>query len=105
MNPGNLKHRITFQQFSEIENELGDVVKEWLDYKTVRAMIKTVQGREYFSASSTQNENTIRFIIRYTNGIHPDMRINFRGRYFEIESVINDDEMNKTLTIMGKEAV
>jgi SPP1 family predicted phage head-tail adaptor len=105
MNPGLFKHRITIQNSIEIENENGDYVKEWSDYKNVWAMIKTVQGREYLAAAATQNENTSRFITRYTSGIHPDMRILFNGRIFEIKSVINDDELNITLTIMGKEVV
>lgn len=105
MNPGQFKHPITFQIGNIVENELGDSVTTWTEFKRAWAMVKTVQGREYFSAAATQNENTIRFIIRYTEGIHSDMRILFKNRIFKIESVLNDDELNKTLTIMCKEDV
>jgi SPP1 family predicted phage head-tail adaptor len=105
MNPALFRHRITFQEFSETTNENGFPVQGWTDVKTVWAMIKTLQGREYYEAATTQNENTVRFVIRYTSGINPDMRIKYKERTFEILSVINDDELNKTLTIMAKEVM
>ncbi|WP_031405272.1 phage head closure protein [Geobacillus vulcani] len=105
MNPGLFRHRITFQSFSETTNENGFPVQDWTDVKTVWAMIKTLQGREYYQAATTQNENTIRFVIRYATGINPDMRIKYKGRMFEILSVINDDERNVTMTIVAKEVM
>ncbi|WP_026078454.1 phage head closure protein [Saccharococcus caldoxylosilyticus] len=109
MNPGLFRHRITFQQYDEnATNENGFPLEEdqrWQDVKTVWAMIKTLQGREYYEAATTQNENTVRFVIRYTSGINPDMRIKYKDRKFEILSVINDDEQNITLTIIAKEVV
>jgi SPP1 family predicted phage head-tail adaptor len=109
MNPGLFRHRITFQQYNEsATNENGFSLEEsqrWQDVKTVWAMVKTLQGREYYQAAATQNENTVRFVVRYTAGITPDMRILYKDRVFDIVSVINDDEMNKTLTIIAKEVV
>jgi SPP1 family predicted phage head-tail adaptor len=105
MNPGLFRHRVTFQSFVETTNENGFPVQDWTDVKTVWAMIKTVSGREYYEAAATQNENTVRFVIRYTTGINPDMRIKYKDRTFEILSVINDDERNITLTIIAKEVV
>ncbi len=87
----------------EDQNENGYPVDEPTVFKKVGAMIKTMQGREYIQAATTNNENTSRFVIRYTKGLHEDMRIRFRGRIFEIESIINDDEENVTLTIIVKE--
>jgi len=103
MNPGLMRHRITFQQYVSTEDELGQQIGQWTDFWTCWAMIKTIQGREYFAAGAERNEGTIRFIIRYTPGIDPAMRIVYKGRIFDIESVINDDERNETLTIIATE--
>jgi SPP1 family predicted phage head-tail adaptor len=106
MTKGLFKHRILFQEAVESDNEIGDVVKTWQDVKSAWAMIKTVQGREFIQAASVQGERTVRFVIRYTKGITNDMRIIHNGRVFEITAPpINDDELNKTLTIIGKEVV
>ena len=106
MNPGKLKHRIAFQQANITKDELKQQIEEWQDYKTVYSMIKTVKGTEYYEAAHVNAEKTYRFIIRYISGITSDMRINYKGRIFDItEPPINDDEANKTLTIMAKERV
>ncbi len=102
MNPGLFKQRITIQSSIESTDGLGQITQEWQDVHHLWAMIKTVQGREYFAAAATQNENTTRFVVRYTTGISPDMRIQYKDRLYDIESVINDDEANKTLTIVAK---
>jgi len=62
-------------------------------------------GHEYFAAASVQAERTYRFIIRYTPGINETMKIDFQGRQFDIQSVLNDDEGKKTLTIIATERV
>jgi SPP1 family predicted phage head-tail adaptor len=106
MNPGLFRHRITFQSFSETTNENGFPVQDWTDIKTVWAMKKTLQGREYYQAAATQNENTVRWVIRYTKGLTPDMRIiDQNGQVYEIVSIINDDGRNTTLTIIAKEVM
>ncbi|HHY72699.1 MAG TPA: phage head closure protein [Bacillus bacterium] len=105
LSSGEFRHRIIFQKLDETENTMGDVVSEWVEYKKAWAKIVTVKGREFFAAAAVQNENTVRFIIRYAEEIHTDMRIIYNNRTFEIISVLNDDELNKTLTIMCKEGV
>ncbi len=98
-----MNHRITFLKSEDYKDELGQWIEEWVDFKKVWCAVKTVKGQEYFAAASTRSENTYRFIIRHTNEISTHMKINFNGRMFEIESVLNDDEANKTITIIAKE--
>lgn len=104
---GKFNHRLIFQKLSEEEkvDEKGYPIENWISFQYAWAMIKTLQGREYYQAATTQNENTLRFVIRYTNNLHPDMRILYKDRIFNIESIINDDEANRTLTIIVKEAI
>ncbi|MEK5390209.1 phage head closure protein [Margalitia sp. FSL K6-0131] len=105
-NSGSFRHRITFLKPETIEDELGQKETEWVEYKKAWAMIKTVKGSEYISSGSEQATIISRFIIHYTEGITVIMRIDFNGRIFDIiEPPINDDEANKTLTILAKERV
>lgn len=107
VNNGNLRNRITIQQFVSVEDELGQEVDgEWHDYKKIWADVKTMQGREYLAAAANQAENTSRFIIRYTPGITNEMRLIYDGRVYDIvEPPINDNELGETLTIIAKEKV
>ncbi|MBP3038066.1 phage head closure protein [Bacillaceae bacterium Marseille-Q3522] len=110
MNPANFRHRITFQQriSPEEKTENRFPVKGWQDVVAVWAMNKTVNGREYSQAATTQNERTVRWIIRYRTGLSEDMRIVFQDgeitRFFEIDAILSDDERKKTLTVVCKEA-
>jgi SPP1 family predicted phage head-tail adaptor len=69
-------------------------------------MIKTIKGREYYQAASVQAENEMRFVVRYSKSLEQvdnKYRIKYKGRYFDIQSIMNDDELNKTFTIIVKE--
>lgn len=106
MNPAQFRHRITFQTYESTENTMGDAVSAWVNHSTRWAMIKTVQGKEFVQATSLRGESTVRFVIRYVTGITNTMQILYDGRVFEIIAPpINDDELNKTLTIMTKEVI
>ncbi|ALY08068.1 putative head-tail adaptor [Bacillus phage vB_BhaS-171] len=105
-NTGQFRNRISIQQLTETENQMGDTVTGWEEFKNVWAMIKTVRGKEIMQAGAIQGELTVRFVTHYTPGITNDMRIIYDGRTFEITAPpINDDELNKTLTIMAREVV
>lgn len=103
MNAGDFDKVIEFQIKGEVQDEQGYPVPGWVTFKKVGAMVRTWQGREYIQAATTNNENTSRFVIRYTIGLHEDMRVLFRGRIFDILSIVNDNEENKTLTVVVKE--
>lgn len=113
MNSGLFRHRITIQKYDAYAtNENGFPRPEeerYSDVKSVWAMVKTLSDRgsayEFYEAATTHAKNTNSFVIRYTPGITSDMRIKYNGRYFEILSVINDGELNKTLTIVGRELI
>lgn len=113
MNSGLFRHYITFQQYDpEATNENGFPLPEdqrYVDVKSVWAMIKTLSDRgssyEFYEASTTHAKNTCSFVVRFTAGIDSDMRIKYKNRYFEILSDINDNEADKTLTIVGREII
>lgn len=103
---GEFRNRIIFQKFVSGTDQDGFPVDEWQDIKSVWAMIRTLQGREYFAAASIQAENTTRFVIHYMTGIDNTMRIKYGDRLFEIVAPpINDDEKNITMTIIAKEVI
>lgn len=105
-NSGSFRNKIVI--FSEVDGEDKDgfpITNARREICIVWCAIKTVRGTEYVSAAATQNENIYRFIIRYRPGIDARMKIDFKGRIFDIQSVLNDDELHNTLTIVAKERV
>ncbi|PGW62841.1 head-tail adaptor protein [Bacillus cereus] len=115
LNTGDCRNRIIIEQ-PEVIIEQPEVIKDelnqevetgnWQEVKKAWAMIKTVKGSEYIEASASQSTRIYRFVIPYTTGVTELMRINMKGRIFDIiEPPMNDDEMYQTLTIIAKEHV
>lgn len=97
----NFKHRI------EIVEERPNPGPEPGTVETVIARpwaaIKTLKGTEYNTATIAGNVGKTRFIIRYMKGLKPHtMKLRYRGITYDIESLTNDDEENRTITIIGK---
>lgn len=96
----NFKHRIEIVELKPNEGpEPGE--SEGL-FSKVWADIRTMKGYEYDSATMAGNVGKSRFIIRYMKGIKPTMKVKHKELTYEIESMTNDDEDNRTITIIAK---
>lgn len=103
---GMFRNRIEIVHTSIVEDDLGNQIESEETYKMAWAMIKTLKGSEYLKAAAVQATKIYRFVIHYTPGITNDMKVLFDGRIFDIiEPPTNDDEMDRTLTIIAKERV
>jgi SPP1 family predicted phage head-tail adaptor len=105
MNPGDLRHRITLQKLTTTTNPNGFEVQTWEDFKTVWAKVTNLHGREYFAAAAVQAENTVKFTIRYLEGIDPSMRILFRRKQYNITAIDNIKYQNRIMEIKAQEVV
>ena len=103
MNPGELRHRITFQKLTTSTNENGFQIEEWVDVKTVWAAVSNLHGREYFEAAAIQRENTVKFTIRYLKGLDASMQILFQGKPYNITSIDNIKYKNELMEIKALE--
>ncbi|WP_407312054.1 phage head closure protein [Desulfosporosinus sp. SB140] len=105
MNPGILRHKITILTSVEGTNEAGDTILIPSVFKSVWASVSPVSGRDYLEAKKLQAELTYKFILRYISGVTPDMQLQFKGRIFLIQDILNPLETNETLEIMAIERV
>ena len=99
-----MRHRITFPKPTGSKlNSMGENVPEYTEYMTAWAYVAPKTGREYDEAQKLRAETTYNVLTRYFPGITTDMRISFRDRVFDIESVLNIDERNEQLQIVAVE--
>ena len=103
MEIGALNKRITLQELKTNINENGFEIEDWIDFKTIWAEVTNLYGREYFEAAAVQMENTVKFTIRYLDGIDTSMRILFKGRNYNITSIDNIKYRNKFIEIKAME--
>lgn len=105
MFPGQQRRRVEIQQALETRNELGEPELTWSKVTEAHAAIVRLRGREYFAGQQSKAEADVRITIGYQPNIAAKMRVTDGDRLFDIESVIDIDDRNRTLELMCKEAV
>jgi len=100
---GDLRHRITFQKLITAVNENGFEVETYQNYKTVWSAVSNLSGREYYQAAAIKGEKTVKFLIRYMEGIDESMRILFRDKQYNISFIDNMKYINKYIEIKAVE--
>ena len=104
MRAGSLKHKISIEIYTSSTNEFNEETKQWEFYRSVYASITPLSAKEYFKAG-VHSEATHKVEIRYISEITSKMRIIYDNRIFNIESVLNIREENKTLQLICTEVV
>ncbi|ACO84546.1 phage head closure protein [Clostridium botulinum] len=117
---GEMRHRITIQKYNTYQNENGFDIEEWDDYKTVWASMNNLWGKEFYAAKSTNSENTVEFIVRYSKDLEKINSKEYRiktikdknttkekdkYRYFDITFIDNIKYENKWLKIKAIEVI
>lgn len=102
---GKLRHRVTLQELVKTDDGYGGIVETWQDVATVWAAIKPLRGNERYTAQQVQSELSHKITIRYQAGIKPQMKLLYKGRTFEIESVIDIEERHQWLELLCSEVV
>lgn len=120
MQLGNFRQRITIQENryqrdeanQKVADSVGAPIDDWVDVRTCWASMEPLSGREYFASAQVQAEQVTRFRIRYPRfQIWPGMRIKYHDavlvadRYFDIQAVIDQNEMHVELWLMCVEQV
>lgn len=107
MESGKLRHRVIIEKRTtpETQGDLGEPTTTWVTHLAVYAQINPLQGREFYDAQRINPELTHNILIRYREGITPDMRISFGTRTFEIISIVNVEERNRELRLVCKESL
>ena len=99
-----LNKSIIIEQPTETRDANGVVIQTWATYYSCKAAIVPLNGREYFQARQVAADVTTRFRLRYCNlaaGITAKMRVNWGGIYYDIESAINPQQMNREIILMA----
>lgn len=103
MDAGLLRNLVTFQQYVEGFDEIGNPSYTWKDYKKDYAYINGLSGREYWEAAVVHGENTVEFTFRwkpYFDSMNTKQyRLIFNGAIYNITSIDNIQFRNKTVKI------
>jgi len=101
---GRLRHRITFEKETLVDDGQGGETRSWGTRATVSASIKPLRAEERFYNEQLNHNGTHEIVIRYRDDISSTDRIKIgSGRYFQIVGIINPNERDRQLVITCKE--
>ncbi|AFC28393.1 phage head-tail adaptor, putative [Paenibacillus mucilaginosus 3016] len=100
MNPAKYNRRIHILQPVRGEDNEGIPVITWAPIICLWAAVKPLRGREYFQAAAINQENTLRVEIRYRTGITSEMRVQYAGKLYNINAILDPDEAHRELHLM-----
>lgn len=109
MRSGDLKHTVTIQRQSTVQDAMGQPLLEWATVATRRVSIEPLAGREFFAASGRDSEITTQMRIRLDaliRSVKPSDRVIDHSQspstVYDIESIINIREANREAILMCK---
>ncbi len=107
MNPGQFRQRLEFKYVSEGTDEFGFPIEEEILYSKAWAKLKTLRGNTFFAAATVNMEHNREFVIRFQQKLTDEerphnLKLYWKGKEHEIESIENDDGLNKTMTVIAR---
>ena len=88
MNIGAMDRRIKFLEDSDAQDAEGYVTTTSMLIAEVWAQVIPLRGAELFEAQQTVAQADTRFRVRYRPDVGPTAKIEYDGRLYNIESVI-----------------
>ncbi|KGR89042.1 phage head closure protein [Lysinibacillus odysseyi] len=106
---GLYRHRILIRKRTTTVDELLQEIEVFEDYGYYWAMTKTLKGSEFIAAAKEQTENTVRFVVRYAKSLDEfiaaektTFEVVHNGITYDVQSAMNDDFINQTVTIVAE---
>ncbi|WP_430009971.1 phage head closure protein [Methylophaga lonarensis] len=104
MRAGLRKHRIVIEEPVEVKSDSGAITVEWVPKAVLWSTFEPVSASEQFTEQQRQDFFTVKFRVLYRDDITAKMRINFKGRIFDlVQKPIDHLGMQKELHLMGRE--
>lgn len=99
MSIGQMRYRVNLLQPSTVRDTFGGRSNP-VAFATTYAKIEALQGKELYKAQEMVAEVSHRVTIRYQPGVVTKYLVDFKGRIFSIEAIINVEERNRFLQLL-----
>lgn len=103
--PNKLRHQVTLQSRSTVNDGFGQEVDTWTDVATPFADIEPALGTSQESAEAQTSSITHLLTIRFRPSVTARMRVVYGARIFEIVSVIDVEERHFWLQLQCSEGL
>ena len=90
MRAGRLRSRVTIQQRTDAQNEIGELVPTWSTLAAVWADVVHNSGLETIKAGASASVVKASIRIRYRADVKPEMRVVKGSDVYGIDAVLHD---------------
>lgn len=105
MDIAKLNQRIQIQKGVSKTDEVGNVLRQWQDFYSCFASVKTTGGKER-QKGDTEEQHSVSFVVRFCKQLSElssvEYRVVFRGKFYNIVSVDFADYGGKMIRIKGE---
>lgn len=102
MNPGDFDQRIVIQNVTESVDQFGQRIRSFSTLAAVWAKVEEKSGTEGEVSYQLTANRKVQFMVRWRNDVNEKMPIVYRGKIYEIESIISDDARKHTMKIHAR---
>lgn len=99
MRVGPLRFLATVKELEKVQDEVGGVRENWQDVGKAWVDVQYITGSEKYIAHEKYTDATHKVFMRYFAGITPEMRIDIKGKIYEIVAV-QDSHLRDTRHIL-----
>lgn len=99
MRAGRRNTKVLIESKTSTINSYGDPVDTWATFSTQWVEIASQSGKEFLNAKEQNSSVSMVLTSRYVDGVTPEMRINYGGRYFNILAVFDPFNNREQLKI------
>lgn len=103
--PSDLRCKIQIYRLTEVADALGGFTATFTLHKTKWAKVKPMSGRELIHADKIDATAASTFTVRFDADILESDKIVFKGNDYNIRSIVNVDELDRFLSILGERGV
>lgn len=96
---GMLKRRVSLQRKTDTPDGSGGVTVAWTQYAQPYAMIKPKQGSEKLHADRLDATGLSTVLMRYRSDVLESDKLVFRGKDYQIRSIVNIEEADRFLEL------
>lgn len=93
---GTLRHRVVIQRPIQGQSPTGApeplIWQDVFPGRKIAARVNPLSGREFITANQIKSSVTTRITIRHFEGVNAEMRVLFRGKIYNIQAVLADND-------------
>lgn len=95
-----MRHRVTIERQSTVQDDLGELIDTWTEVRTVWARVRPLSTTEFYAQSGEHSQISHEITVRAENlTVTAADRLQYDGRTFDIRGVYDMNERGRFIVM------